>query len=99
MKYTPSGGQIRVSSKAYEMFVCIEVADNGMGIAPEEVTKIFQRFYRSQQAEDEKGVGIGLYLAREILRKQGGYIKVSSRIGEGTVFSVFLPRLKICQNC
>ncbi|MCM1127281.1 MAG: HAMP domain-containing histidine kinase [Lachnospiraceae bacterium] len=92
VKYTPPGGEIRVSSKAYEMFVCIGVADNGMGIAPEEITKVFQRFYRSQQAEDEKGVGIGLYLTREILRKQGGYIKVSSRVGEGSVFSVFLPR-------
>lgn len=92
VKYTQPGGKIKVSSKAYEMFVCIEVADNGMGISQEEITKIFQRFYRSQQAVDEKGVGIGLYLTREILRKQGGYMKVSSRIGEGSVFSVFLPR-------
>lgn len=92
VKYTQPGGRIRVSAKANEMFVCIEVADNGMGIAQEEITKIFQRFYRSRQAVDEKGVGIGLYLTREILRKQGGYMKVSSKIGEGSVFSVFLPR-------
>ena len=92
VKYTSSGGHVRVSSKAYEMFICIEVADNGMGIAPDEITKIFQRFYRSQQAADEKGVGVGLYLAREILRKQGGYIKVSSKPGQGSVFSVFLPK-------
>lgn len=92
VKYTSPGGHVRVSSKAYEMFVCIEVADNGMGIAPDEITKIFQRFYRSQQAADEKGVGVGLYLTREILRKQGGYIKVSSKLGQGSVFSVFLPR-------
>lgn len=92
VKYTSPGGHVRVRSKAYEMFVCIEVADNGMGIAPDENTKIFQRFYRSQQAADEKGVGVGLYLTREILRKQGGYIKVSSKPGQGSVFSVFLPR-------
>lgn len=92
VKYTPPGGHVRVSSKAYEMFIRIDVADNGMGIAPDEITKIFQRFYRSQQAADEKGVGVGLYLTREILRKQGGYIKVSSKPGQGSVFSVFLPK-------
>lgn len=92
VKYTPPGGHVRVISKAYEMFIRIDVADNGMGIAPDEITKIFQRFYRSQQAADEKGVGVGLYLTREILRKQGGYIKVSSKPGQGSVFSVFLPK-------
>lgn len=92
VKYTPPGGRIRVSAKAYEMFVCIEVADDGMGIKEEETAKIFQRFYRSQQAADEKGVGIGLYLTREIIREQGGYVKVASRPGVGSVFSVFLPR-------
>ena len=92
MKYTPEGGNVRVSSKAFEMFVCIEVADSGMGIAEEEIAKIFQRFYRSGQVSDEQGVGIGLYLTREILKEQGGYIKVSSKPGEGSVFSVFLPR-------
>ena len=92
VKYTPPGGRIRVSAKAYEMFVCIEVADDGMGIKEEETAKIFQRFYRSQQAADEKGVGIGLYLTRESIREQGGYVKVASRPGVGSVFSVFLPR-------
>lgn len=92
VKYTPEGGNVRVSSKAFEMFVCIEVADSGMGIAEEEIAKIFQRFYRSGQVSDEQGVGIGLYLTREILKEQGGYIKVSSKPGEGSVFSVFLPR-------
>lgn len=91
-KYTAPGGRIQVRAKAYEMFACIEVADNGMGIADEEITKIFQRFYRSQQTAEEKGVGIGLYLTREILRKQGGYIKVRSTPSKGSVFSVFLPR-------
>lgn len=92
VKYTSPGGEIRVSSKDYEMFACIEVADNGMGIAREEITKIFQRFYRSEQAAQEKGVGVGLYLTREILRKQGGYIKVRSKPLQGSVFSVFLPK-------
>ncbi|MNP78549.1 Alkaline phosphatase synthesis sensor protein PhoR [compost metagenome] len=73
------------------MFVRIDVADQGMGIAEQEWNDIFKRFYRSKQAAKHEGVGIGLYLAREIIAAQGGYIKVSSRLGEGTVFSVFLP--------
>ncbi len=53
---------------------------------------IFQRFYRSPSVSQEKGLGIGLYLAREILAKEGGYIKVDSSPGKGSDFSVFLSR-------
>lgn len=91
VKYTRTGG-ITISIDSYEMFVRIDIADTGMGIAEEEQAKIFQRFYRSERAHDQEGVGIGLYLAREILSGQGGYIKVASKPGEGSVFSVFLPR-------
>lgn len=91
VKYTRTGG-ITISIDVYEMFVRIDIADTGMGIAEEEQAKIFQRFYRSERAHDQEGVGIGLYLAREILSGQGGYIKVASKPGEGSVFSVFLPR-------
>lgn len=91
VKYTQSGGKVCVSARAYTFFVRIDVADNGIGIAAEEFHKIFSRFYRSLSADDQPGVGIGLYLAREIMRAQRGYIKVASKEGEGTVFSVFLP--------
>ena len=90
IKYTETGG-ITVRVKAYELFVCIEVADTGIGIAEEEQAKIFGRFYRSQQVTDRAGVGIGLYLAREILRQQSGYMKLASAAGEGAVFSMYLP--------
>lgn len=89
IKYTETGG-ITVRVVAYELFVCIEVADTGIGIAEEEQAKIFGRFYRSQQVADRAGVGIGLYLAREILRQQSGYMKLASAVGEGTVFSMYL---------
>lgn len=91
VKYSAAGSGIQVSAVAGEMFVRIDVADQGMGIAEQEWNDIFKRFYRSKQAAKHEGVGIGLYLAREIIAAQGGYIKVSSRLGEGTVFSVFLP--------
>lgn len=90
IKYTPAGGTVTISVKEYEMFACINIADTGIGISEDETAKIFTRFYRSADVSDEQGVGIGLYLAREILSKEGGYIKVSS--GKGSVFSVFLPK-------
>lgn len=92
LKYTPRGGSVTVSAKNYEMFVRIDIADTGIGISESEMPKIFTRFYRSSEVSEEKGVGIGLYLAREILSKEGGYIKVSSQQGKGSVFSVFLPK-------
>lgn len=91
LKYTPRGGHVAVKARAYPFFVRIDIQDDGMGIAEEEQAKIFTRFYRSRQAESEPGVGIGLYLAREIIQSQKGYVKVSSRKGEGALFSVFLP--------
>ena len=90
IKYTETGG-VTVRVKAYELFVCIEVADTGIGIAEEEQAKIFRRFYRSQHVADRAGVGIGLYLAREILRQQSGYMKLASEEGKGAVFSMYLP--------
>lgn len=91
IKYTRSGG-VTLSAQAYELFVRIDVADTGDGIPEAEQAKIFSRFYRSEANRDSDGVGVGLYLAREIVAQEGGYIKVSSILGKGSVFSVFLPR-------
>lgn len=92
IKYTPKGGLVTVSIREYELFVCVDITDNGIGMAEEETAKVFTRFYRSPRVYEEKGVGIGLYLAREIVSKEGGYIKVSSELSKGSVFSVFLAR-------
>ncbi len=92
VKYTKSG-EIALSAVAYEMFVRIDVRDTGMGIAEEEQGKIFSRFYRSQSAgESSDGVGIGLYLTREIVSGEGGYLRVQSAVGKGSLFSMYLPR-------
>lgn len=93
IKYTPSGGLVTVSVREYELFVCVDITDTGIGMTEEETAKIFTRFYRSPRVYEEQGVGIGLYLAREIVSKEGGYIKVSSELSKGSVFSVFLPRV------
>ncbi len=91
IKYTHSGGSVCMYAKSYELFARIDIKDTGIGISEEETAKIFNRFYRSSAVNDEDGVGIGLYLAREIVGSQGGYIKVSSVLGKGSTFSVFLP--------
>lgn len=85
IKYTEHG-EICVSAISYEMFVRIDIADTGCGIREEELPKIFMRFYRSELVKDEEGVGIGLYLTREILQEQGGYIKVTSVYGQEVSF-------------
>ncbi len=90
LKYTARGG-VTVSAASYEMFCRIDVADTGRGIPEEELPRIFTRFHRSPDVHDGEGLGIGLYLAREIIAKEGGYIKVSSTPGVGSVFSVYLP--------
>lgn len=91
VKYTRTGGVI-VTVKPYEMFVGIEVADTGMGISEEEQARIFGRFYRTVEVSNEEGVGIGLYLTRQILQLEGGYIKVVSEPGKGAKFTLYLPR-------
>ena len=91
IKYTDHGS-ITISTKDYEMFVCVDISDTGIGIPEEESAKVFQRFYRGSNVKSKEGVGIGLHLAREIISGEGGYIKLSSKLGEGTTFSVFLPK-------
>ena len=91
VKYTPVSGKIVVTVEQWEMYVKVNVADTGKGISESNQAAIFRRFYREDGVHDKTGVGIGLYLAREIITMQGGYIKVSSEVGKGSVFSVFLP--------
>ena len=91
VKYTEKGG-IEISFKPTEMFACISVKDTGIGIMEADIPKIFSRFGRLQSSREKEGVGIGLYLAREIITKEGGYIKVKSRPGEGTEFLIFLKK-------
>lgn len=92
IKYTPAGGLVTISVVPYELFCRIDVADTGIGLTEDESARVFERFYRAPAAHDAPGVGLGLYLAREIAAANGGYIKVSSRPGAGSTFSLFLPR-------
>ncbi len=91
VKYTPQGGFVRLQITEYPSFLRLDISDSGVGIPEEEQAKIFGRFYRGKQSVGTDGVGIGLYLTREIINKQNGYMKVSSD-ENGSTFSMFLRK-------
>ena len=92
VKYTPAGGRVRLRVADWESQIKIDVSDTGCGIPETAQGAIFQRFWRAPAVHEEEGVGLGLYLAREIITLQGGYIRASSAPGKGATFSVFLPK-------
>lgn len=98
IKYTPRGGSVTVRVSSYPSFIRMDVSDDGIGIPEEEQARIFSRFYRSKTVSDEPGVGIGLYLAREVMKAQNGYIRLSSKPGEGSTFSLFFIKEEISQK-
>ena len=91
IKYTDVGS-VFIEAVNYELFIKIDVKDTGKGIYEEDINKIFSRFYRSASVNQMEGTGLGLYLAREIITKENGYIQVSSEKETGSVFSIFLPK-------
>ena len=80
-----------ISVRMFDPLCEIKVADTGKGISESNQAAIFRRFYREEEVHEQQGVGIGLYLAREIVTRQGGYIKVVSEPGKGSEFSIMLP--------
>ncbi len=91
VKYTNFGGKISIAVEKWELFTVISISDTGIGIAISEINEIFKRFYRSHSVSAIEGVGIGLFLSREIISGQGGYMKVKSKKNVGSTFSIFLP--------
>ncbi len=93
-KYTPQSGKIVVDTSRKRETVTLLVTDSGPGIAPEDVPRIFDRFFRSDLARSagEGGFGLGLAIAKSIVENMGGTISVASTLGEGTTFVVQLPR-------
>ncbi len=102
MKYTPTGGKITIRLlQTYEMmgnnankeFARIDVQDTGVGIPPEDLEKLFTKFFQASNKAvvNEKGSGLGLALVKHVAEAHGGRVSVSSKVGQGSTFSVFLP--------
>jgi heavy metal sensor kinase len=93
IKYTPAGGEVSVTlTERCGNGVTIDITDTGMGISPQDLPRIFERFYRGDESRSQPGIGLGLSLARAIARAHGGDITVTSTVNRGTVFSVTLPK-------
>ncbi len=99
MNYTPVGGAIRMQGELRQQDgqtgVALEVSDTGPGITPEELPRIFERYYRGEAALRSRvpGTGLGLTIARQIVEQHGGRIAVHSTAGQGSTFTVWLPAL------
>lgn len=91
IKYTPEGGVVRLTAQHREFFTRLTVSDTGPGVPEAAQPKVFQRFYRDVSAENEEGIGIGLYLVREIMTLQGGSAEVRSEGGKGADFTLSFP--------
>jgi PAS domain S-box-containing protein len=94
VKYSPDGGEVVVSTVPAAASVRVEVADQGIGIAPAEQEAVFEKFYRGdpQHRAVPGGTGLGLYICRELVQRMGGTIGVRSRAGEGSTFWFDLPK-------
>lgn len=90
VKYSPQGSRIAVRTERLEIYTKINITDQGVGISPEHTADVCKRFFREEKVAKTEGVGIGLYLTREILDKEKGYLKIRSEEGSGTTVSVFL---------
>ena len=94
VKYSPNGSSIRITVRSDPKTASLVIVDHGCGIEPTEQSRIFERFYRIKKHRDnrESGSGVGLALVKEIVTQHGGRIDVQSQPGEGSTFSVSLPR-------
>ena len=93
IKYLPGGTTIYIEAFSYELFSGIRIRDEGIGVTEEEIPLLFGRFYRGRNVHDIEGIGVGLFLAREIVEGNGGYIKVNSELGKGTIFEICFPNV------
>ncbi|HEY3401767.1 MAG TPA: tetratricopeptide repeat-containing sensor histidine kinase [Ohtaekwangia sp.] len=93
IKYTPSGGDISVSSEKFKDMVRIYVRDNGMGMSPETMSRLFKPGdnFTTLGTKNEKGTGLGLIISYEMIRKNGGNMEVQSKVNDGSVFIITLP--------
>ena len=93
LRYTPEGGWVVVSVAQDRSDVMISVSDTGIGIAREDLNRVFSRFWRSDASREREsgGLGVGLALTKEIIDRHHGYVRVDSELGHGTTFTLYIP--------
>jgi signal transduction histidine kinase len=91
LKYAPAGSEVTVSCAAEPGCVRVTVSDSGPGIDKDELPHLFQRYFRTRQAQGTEGLGLGLYASALIVRAHGGTIEAESEPGQGSRFHVTLP--------
>jgi signal transduction histidine kinase len=91
IKYSDSGGSVTIRAEKRPDELIFQVADRGIGMSPETVQHLFERFYRAEDRSGRGGTGLGLYITRQIVEAHGGHIWVESRPNEGSTFSFNLP--------
>jgi two-component system phosphate regulon sensor histidine kinase PhoR len=92
IKFTPAGGRIEVRATSDAAWVTVTVKDSGIGIAPHDLTRIFERFYKTDRSRAVGGTGLGLAIAKHLVQAHGGAIWAESQGGKGSVFYFTLPR-------
>ncbi len=100
MRYTPEGGWVVVSVSLDRKHVMISVSDTGIGIAKEDLSRIFGRFWRADasRAREAGGLGVGLAVTKQIIERHHGFIAVESELEKGTTFTIHLPREHVQQS-
>ncbi len=91
IKYTSPGGEVQMEAYREPPYVAVAVRDSGLGIPPEEISKIWDRLYRGDKSRSARGLGLGLSLVRAVIQAHGGRVEVASRPGAGSQFTVYLP--------
>ena len=91
IKYTPPGGQVELTTARSDASACLTVTDSGVGIALEDLPRIWERLYRADESRSERGLGLGLSFVKAIVEAHGGQAEVHSRPGAGATFIVRLP--------
>ena len=92
IKYTPEGGKVTVAVRETDGWAELEVSDTGVGIPEDQLPLVFERFYRADKARASSGAGLGLAIARQVAEAHGGRIQVESTPGEGSTFTLLLPK-------
>jgi two-component system, OmpR family, sensor kinase len=95
VKYTPEGGRVSMRIVEEDGSVGVEVSDTGIGIPEDQIPHVFERFYRAEEARSTEGLGLGLSIARQIAEDHKGSIEVRSKAGEGSTFTIRIPRSKV----